>query len=427
VAWVEALRRVHSSLLDGRTVIVHCKGGLGRTGMFTAAVLTTFGVDPASAIAQIREARAGSIETRAQEQAVTESNERWREDRRGRIRGCLLLGAVGDALGAPVEFSSLSAIRHQCGPHGVREMLPAYGRPGAITDDTQMTLFTAEGLLRAWARWMDRGICSPPDVVRRAYFRWLWTQGDPVPTELENAADGWLFEQRELHARRAPGQTCLSALRQHVLALKDRREPPAPLNDSKGCGGVMRVAPIGLLAQNAWDLGVDCARLTHGHPAGSDSAGCFAEMVAKILGGSSLAEATRDVWRARRGACHEDTQRALDKAFDLLRSGAPPTAERVESLGGGWVAEEALAISVYCALACPDPEAALSLAVTHSGDSDSTGAITGNLLGAALGEKAIPCHWLEALELRDVIGAVADDLAVAVLDGNVDDERYPPH
>jgi ADP-ribosylglycohydrolase len=150
-------------------------------------------------------------------------------------------------------------------------------------------------------------------------------------------------------------------------------------------------------------------------------------MISKILGGLSLAEAVREVWSARRSACHEDTQRALDKAFNLLRSGALPTSECVESLGEGWVAEEALAISLYCALACPDPEAALSLAVTHSGDSDSTGAITGNLLGAALGENAIPSRWLEALELREVIEAIADDVATAVLDGDVDAARYPPH
>jgi ADP-ribosylglycohydrolase len=64
---------------------------------------------------------------------------------------------------------------------------------------------------------------------------------------------------------------------------------------------------------------------------------------------------------------------------------------------------------------------------THSGDSDSTGAITGNLLGAALGEHAIPSRWLEALELQEVIEAVADDVAAFVLHGSVDATRYPPY
>lgn len=425
-AWLRALRLVRSRLLDGRTVIVHCKGGLGRTGTFAASVLATFGVEPASAIARVRAARPGSIETKAQEQFVASSAYRWREALRDRYRGCLLFGAVGDALGAPVEFSSLSAILAQ---HGglVREMRTAYGRPGAITDDTQMALFTAEGLLRAEARGRQRGICSIPTVIQRAYYRWFWTQGHRVPRGLEQVADGWLYGERGLHAVRAPGNTCLSALREHIDAQCGGYEPPTPLNDSKGCGGVMRVAPVGLLARDAWDLGSKCARLTHGHPAGSDTAGCLAEMISKMVNGLSLAEAVREVWRTRRSACHADTQRALDRAFELLREGAPPTPERVESLGQGWVAEEALAIAVYCALACPEPQEALSLAVTHSGDSDSTGSITGNLLGAALGAAAIPKRWLETLELHDVIEAVADDLVAAVLDGDIDAVRYPPH
>ena len=62
-----------------------------------------------------------------------------------RIRGALLAGAVGDALGAPVEFMSLTEILRQFGPDGIGDYVPYAGRPGAITDDTQMTLFTAEG------------------------------------------------------------------------------------------------------------------------------------------------------------------------------------------------------------------------------------------------------------------------------------------
>ena len=99
----------------------------------------------------------------------------------------------------------------------------------------------------------------------------------------------------------------------------------------------------------------------------------------------------------------------MQAAVALAAAGAP-SAERVERLGGGWVAEEALAIGLYCALAAPALEDALPLAVTHSGDSDSTGSIAGNLLGALLGERAIPARWLAPLELRDEIRTVATDL-----------------
>jgi ADP-ribosyl-[dinitrogen reductase] hydrolase len=90
-----------------------------------------------------------------------------------RFRGCLLGGAVGDALGAPVEFSSRTTILNQFGPSGIRDYAPAYGRKGAITDDTQMTLFTAEGFIRAAVRYASRGICNPVSVIHRAYLRWL--------------------------------------------------------------------------------------------------------------------------------------------------------------------------------------------------------------------------------------------------------------
>jgi ADP-ribosylglycohydrolase len=110
-----------------------------------------------------------------------------------RIRGCLLGGAVDDAFGAPVEFLSLQQIRHRFGPDGIRNYARAYGRKGAVTDDTQMTLFTAEGLLRATMRMSERGICHPPSVVHHAYLRWLLTQHERPTDHVEIRTDGWLF------------------------------------------------------------------------------------------------------------------------------------------------------------------------------------------------------------------------------------------
>jgi ADP-ribosyl-[dinitrogen reductase] hydrolase len=427
-AWVGAMRLVHARIRRGATVIVHCKGGLGRTGTFAASVLTTFGRSPSDAVATVRKARPGALETREQEAFVTTARDAWRTDLHSRVRGCLLGGAVGDALGAPVEFATLDEIRSRYGEGGVRDMRRFYGREGgAITDDTQMTLFTAEGLLRATARFEERGICDPPSVVKNAYYRWLWTQGTAVPDAMRGVAAGWLFIDKRLHSSRAPGGTCLSALSTRMQAELEGRELPAPINDSKGCGGVMRVAPVGLVANDPWDLAARCAELTHGHPAGYDTAAVLAEIISETVHGLPLAEAAASVWTRRRSACHEDTRNAVDAAFGLLRSGATPTPELVETLGKGWVAEEALAISLYCALGSADLETALTLAVTHSGDSDSTGAIAGNLLGAALGEGSIPARWLEVLELRDVVERIADDVAAVVAGGGpVDRTRYPP-
>jgi hypothetical protein len=184
-----------------------------------------------------------------------------------RIRGCLVGGAVGDALGAPVEFDSLDRIRKRFGPDGVTEFAEAYGRPGAITDDTQMTLFTAEGLIRAYVRQVNKGMCDVPSVVDHAYVRWLTTQGERSRRWTQEAPDGWLITVRGLHDHRAPGNTCISALRGPRAGTIEE-----PVNDSKGCGGVMRIAPVGLLGSqysgDRFDLGCEVAALTHGHPSG---------------------------------------------------------------------------------------------------------------------------------------------------------------
>jgi ADP-ribosylglycohydrolase len=164
-----------------------------------------------------------------------------------RFRGCLLGGATGDALGAAVEFDSLDRIRQRFGPQGLTDPVEAYGRVGAITDDTQMTLFTAEAILQADDR-LERGIGHPANQLWAAYQRWLKTQGEET---VAGANETWvwhgeLHRQRALFARRAPGNTCLSALR--------RPQPQDSLaevidNNSKGCGAVMRAAPCGLIGE----------------------------------------------------------------------------------------------------------------------------------------------------------------------------------
>lgn len=341
---------------------------------------------------------------------------------RAHFRGCLLGGAVGDALGAPVEFMSLSAIRQTYGPGGIADFTPAYGKLGAITDDTQMTLFTAEGVLRARSARDGAASLGSTDVVHRAYLRWLRTQVYHAPGEGGGDVSGWLVGVPELNARRAPGTTCLGAL------VSGRAGTVAePINTSKGCGGVMRAAPAGLIGDgDPFRLGCETAAITHGHPSGYLAAGCLALMIDRIISGEAIGEAVAAA-RARvaREPGHGEVSAALDNAMRAAEQG-PATADRVESLGAGWVADEALGIAVYCALAAADAfEQGVRLAVNHGGDSDSTGAIAGTLLGAALGVAAIPERWLANVELRDVIERVADDLVVGYEVTEAWAKKYP--
>jgi ADP-ribosylglycohydrolase len=332
-----------------------------------------------------------------------------------RFTGCLLGGAVGDALGAPVEFMKRTEILRRFGPNGITRYATAYGGMGKITDDTQMTLFTAEGLLRTWVRGCSRGTTSYAGVTAHAYLRWLQSQGEHPACDIDFGSDepGWLFQQRELHNRRAPGNTCLSALR----AMRALGEPAR--NDSKGCGGVMRVAPVGLFAwrlgqhespHEAFELGTELAALTHGHPTGALTGGVLSVLILALADGTSLPEAlavSKAILREKTG--HEETMQCIELAQELAASGMPHE-EAIARIGQGWIAEEALGISVYCALVARGFEHGVVLAVNHDGDSDSTGAIVGNLLGAMHGKAAIPAAWLESLELRDVITELAVDL-----------------
>lgn len=337
------------------------------------------------------------------------------QDHRARVRGALLGGAIGDALGAGIEFESLAAIRAVHGPDGVRDYVSAYGRRGAITDDTQMTLFTVDGLIRAHVR-RDTGAWHPATDVHQAYLRWAVTQRAHRPGE-RGPDSGWLDRQEWLYSQRAPGNACLGGLADDRMgSLEDPKNP-----GSKGCGAVMRSAPFGLLA--GWDprhvfrLAAECAAQTHGHPSGYLAAAAFAVVVHAAAHGETLdAGVHRALALLAAWPGHEETTEALRQALDAVRQGAP-TAERLESLGQGWVAEEALAMGVYCALVAQDMSHGLLLAVNHGGDSDSTGSLCGNLLGALHGETALPPVWLAELEGRAAILELADDFAMELTQG----------
>lgn len=475
---IERLRDLVVHILDaaavGKTVVIHCRGGLGRSGLVAACCLVARGMDDRTAMEAVRATREGTIETPAQEQFVREFRRKslddpgWLRDRLGqsredagsgppfsRLLGCLLGGAIGDALGYPVEFvgSAASIVdRFGAAPPGRLD----FARPGEalVSDDTQMSLFVAEGVIRAIQRFNDRGIASVPGVIGRALLRWYDTQTVSPERIASFERNGWLRTEARLYARRAPGNTCLSS-----LEMLSRSEPPSPpLNNSKGCGAVMRSAPIGLAAGDragAFEVACESGAQTHGHPLGYLPAGYLASVVFDVARGMGLAEAMNaadELLRHeaieggfpgaesripgqdeahRRGA--RELLECVNRARVAARSVGVPTSSEVEALGGGWTGEEALAISLFCALTVREgaPGAvgrALWASVVHGGDSDSTGAITGNILGAAFGAEALPGAWVERVDLRDTIERLAGDLyAVAAGHLELDYDAYPPY
>ncbi len=338
-----------------------------------------------------------------------------------KYRGCLIGGAAGDALGYTVEFMDSSSILRRYGAKGITEY-DLVGGSALISDDTQMTLFTANGLLRSTTEGMMKGTAvSYRAGIAACYMDWLRSQmGEGCGFGLGAPECSWLNNLPEINNSRAPGGTCLNALRQGRLGSVTH-----PKNDSKGCGGVMRVAPVGLYFEGKGctieeiDMtGAQAAAITHGHELGYIPAAMLVHIIhllahsADITVLEAVSDAKAAVMRLFPEAIHAAELIALtDKAVELAAAGEADDLTAIRMLGEGWVAEETLAIAIYCALRHEnDFEKAIIAAVNHSGDSDSTGSVTGNIVGAHLGLEAIPEKFTARLELKDTIIEIADDL-----------------
>ncbi|MDO4572524.1 MAG: ADP-ribosylglycohydrolase family protein, partial [Clostridia bacterium] len=337
-----------------------------------------------------------------------------------RFKGCMYGGAAGDALGYAVEFMNIEQVREAYGEQGITGHTLVGGK-ALVSDDTQMTLFTANGILVGMTEEYVRG--SRRDMTRylhNAYMDWQKTQR--LSASASSARCCWLYNLSALHSVRAPGGTCLRSLSSGILGTIEH-----PINTSKGCGGVMRVAPIGLYfdpsryrLEDIDMLGARSAALTHGHPLGFITAAALVHILHQIVyggfqGDRALDEIVADCQSAMRSLFGRyDKLARLNELIDLaveLAGEKLPDAQAIARIGEGWVAEEALAIAIYCALKYRgDFAQALIASVNHSGDSDSTGSITGNILGAYLGYDAIPAHFISHLELADVIGEITLDL-----------------
>jgi len=340
------------------------------------------------------------------------------EIKKDKFVGCILGGAIGDALGAPIEFLSYDSIIQKFGKDGVQSYVEYPNGKGEFTDDTQMLLFTAEGLLRAWHRAVIKGIDGAQVVITyNSYLRWLKIQGYSVPDSKNNHGfeEGWLIKSKELFKQRYPGNTCLNALQSGKTGTVE-----TPINDSKGCGTVMRIAPAGLVFNHnrnvAFKEGADLSAITHGHPSGYLSGGLLAAIIADLSNNIDLATAISNGMKILQNwKGHEEVYRQVTLATEIHRKNLNNDIGHLEikMLGEGWVAEEALAISLLCALHYPDDfKTAVLKSINHSGDSDSTGSITGNLVGLMVGKNGIPTEWVDNLLFKDIVEEIGNDLSI---------------
>ena len=200
--------------------------------------------------------------------------------------------------------------------------------------------------------------------------------------------------------------------------------PDKPVNRSRGCGGIMRVAPVAL-----WDpaapildadlLGAKAAATTHGHPLGYMPAAALVHVVRRVADkfgplGAALEDAKIALKQLFPDDPHLEGLLATIARAQRLAANADRDEDNIPLLGAGWAGDEALGIALYCCLRHEDDFAGTIVsAVNHGGDSDSTGAVAGNIAGAQCGYAAIPREFKEKLELREVILEIADDLCRA--------------
>jgi ADP-ribosylglycohydrolase len=306
------------------------------------------------------------------------------------FRGCLLGGATADAKG----FGENA---------GGRDL---------ISDNTQLASFTLDGLVWADNRAIRRGVYAYIPCLFYSYQKWYYTQtGNLADKSYDFILTGEILDWEELFARRGTGQTVLTALEGSIGnkfgTIKNR------VNNSKGCGSVVRTAPIGMYfwknEEMAFRIGAESGALTHGHIDSILSSGFYAAFIAGIIAGRSMTEAVGSAlfhMNARSG--HENCTELIDKAV-VLGTGTRPVLKCMEEIGEGYTADEAAALAVFLCLRFEDDfVAAVKAATTFHGNTHSIPALVGNALGASLGMSALPQRWLNKLELYDLIVHGAD-------------------
>lgn len=352
-----------------------------------------------------------------------------------RLKGCLFLGSLGDAFGYTVEFIKIDEILRTF--KGALEFSQTHKwmKPSetgeaqiVVSDDTQMTLFTAEAMIRTLNpclkdektgfKWSDASLI---ENLREAYLDWFVTQIKNFGEQIEDAKAQSLRTFAEMFKRQAPGHTCLTACSNGALGFT---KEAGPVNDSMGCGGVMRAAPIGFLPgrdeEELFRLGNVSASLTHGHAMGYLPAGSMAAMINCITQGQGIAESARSV---RNLLTHVREAGPLIDAIDIalmFEDKKHMTYEAMEMVGEGWIGHECLAMGLAAAILDAPIDYRMTVAANHSGDSDSTASIAGQLIGAFEGHHTL-CSRLEnyesgiaKLDVRNPLELILKEMALNI-------------
>jgi ADP-ribosylglycohydrolase len=290
----------------------------------------------------------------------------------------LLFGlALGDALGAPVEFRTLPQIKAAFGQSGIQEPPD----PALYTDDTQMTLALTEGLLMAG---LNALLDEQMTTVGRRFIEWRHSP--------EN--------------NRAPGAACLNGVARFESGVSWSE---AGCVNSKGCGSAMRVATIGYLYQHdearLRELAAASSLITHRHPTAIAAALVAAYAVKLALDGTPPGDYLRLMMSFTDGMSDE-----MDDALRRIGHVGAWTDEEaaLDHIGQGWTGEEAVALALYCVVRYPDDyPACMRRAANTNGDSDSIACIAGGIMGARLGVDAIPAEWRERCENASYLATLA--------------------
>lgn len=277
----------------------------------------------------------------------------------------LIAQGIGDAFGYVVEFKNWEKIQQEYGVLGLKFSYINKMDTLYTTDDTQMNLFCLQGLVNE----LDKNdIVDPTKAIYDEYLCWLTTQG------FRKKNDSRLNNYKELYFRRAPGKTCLSALGSNRCGTIENK-----INDSKGCGGIMRAIPTAFFAENiqdAFDWGAKQAAITHGHPSGYLSAGAYSAVAYQLIHNKDLSiveamENIKPILSSYSGSI--EMINVLNYTIEKIKKDELLEHQELnKELGEGWVGEEAFALAMYFASKYEKFEDVIYYGSNHDGDSDST-------------------------------------------------------